>query len=97
MHRREDAHRLLVAVLARDALIHVKEVAVAFLDLVRAEPLDGIREIEIDTEPTRANAPAFVAHFLRGAARNIARREIAEARVFAFEDVIAIRLGDLCG
>ena len=41
-----DAHRHLVGIFAGDALVHVEQVAVALLDDVLAEALDGVAEIE---------------------------------------------------
>ena len=48
--RRIDPHRNFVGIFAGDALVHVEQIAVAFVDAVLAEPLDGIGEIQIDAE-----------------------------------------------
>ena len=52
-------------------------------------------KIEINAEPAGADAAAFVARFLRGARGDVARREIAEARIFALEIIIALGFGNL--
>jgi hypothetical protein len=48
MHRRVDAHRLLVGVFAGDLLVDVEEIAVALPDRLLAETRDRVREIEIN-------------------------------------------------
>ena len=94
MHSRVDAHRTLVGIFTGDVLIHLEEVAVAFLDGFLTETLDGIREIQINTEPAWADSPALVAGLFGRARRNVAGREVAVARVFALEEIIAIIFGD---
>ena len=90
-----DAHRALVGVLPRDALVHLEEVAVAFLDLVAAESLDGIGEVEEDPLPAGTDPAPLVAHFLRRSAGDVARRKVAEGGVFPLEVVVALRFRDL--
>src|SRR5205085_10560078 len=84
-------------VLAGDVFIHLEEVAVFLLDDVLALALDRVGEIEINAEPARADAAAFVAGFLRAARGNVARGEVAVTWIFAFEKVIAGILGDVGG
>ena len=92
-----DAHRLLVRVFAGDALVHVEQVAVALLDDVLAEALDGIAEIEVDGEAGFADAAAFVADLLGVAGSHVARHQVAEAGIVALQVVIALGLGNLAG
>ena len=61
---RVDAHGTLVGIFSGDVLIHLEEVAVAFLDGFLTKTLDGIGEIQIDAEPAGADSPALVAGFL---------------------------------
>ncbi len=92
---REDAHGRAIGVLVRDALVHLEEVAVAFADRALAEALDRRAEVQVDAEPGLADAAPGVARFLRGTRSDVARREVAEARVLALEVVIALFLGDV--
>ena len=93
--RRVDAHRDLVRVLVGDALVHLEEVPVALLDDVDAEAADRIAEVEVHAVLLRADAVPGVDLDLGGARRDVAGREVAEARVPALEVVVAVRLGDL--
>ena len=94
MHGGIDAHRHLVGVLVGDLFVDLEEVAVTLPHLVLAQPLDGIREVQIYAQPAGADASPVVACLLRRARGDVARREVAEARVFPFEIVVALRLGD---
>ena len=51
-----DAHRDLVRVLVRDALVHVEEVAVLLGDHGLAQPLDGVGEVEVHAEAAGPDA-----------------------------------------
>ena len=82
-------------VLAGDLVVHIEEVAVPLLDHAPPEPLDRVREVEIDAAPAGADAAPLVADLLRVAGGDIARDEVAETRVLAFEEVIALAFGDL--
>src|SRR5262245_64459999 len=95
MHGRVDAHRLFVGVLGRDALIHLEEVAVALLYHAIAEALDRVGEIEVDAASARPHAATLVADLFGRARRDVARRPIAVARVFAFAIILAVLSGDL--
>ena len=77
--------------------VHVEQVAVALFDDVAAEPLDGVGEIEIDAEAAGADAAAFVADHLGIAGGDVARHQVAEARITALEVVVALGFGDLVG
>ena len=67
VHRRIDAHRTGVRVLVGDALVHLEEIAVALLDGLLAQPLDGVGEVEIHAASAGADAASVIAGFLRGA------------------------------
>src|SRR5437016_11752929 len=95
MHRRIDAHRRLIRILAGDLFIHVEEVAVALADFVFAETFDGVGEIKINTETAWPNASPLIANLLRRARRDAAWGEVAVAGILAFEEIIAVCLGNL--
>jgi hypothetical protein len=65
-----------------------------FSSILARRALDGVLEVEVDARP-RADAAALVAHALGGARGDVARREVAEARVHALEVVVALRPRDL--
>src|SRR5262245_52907864 len=95
MHGGVDAHRLFVGVLGRDALVHIEEVAVALFDHALAEAPDRVGEIEVNAAPAGAGATPLVADLFGRARRDVARRQVAVARIFAFEVIIALVFGDL--
>src|ERR1035438_7015491 len=97
MHRGIDAHRHLVAVLAGDLLVHVEQVAIPLADNAFAQPLDGIRKVEIDAELARADTAAGITGFFGRARGDVPGREIAVARIFPFEIVVAVRLRNRAG
>src|SRR6476659_8317475 len=97
MRRRINAHRDFVWILGGDVGVHLEKIAVALFDDVASEALDGIGEIEIDAAAAGTDAAPFVAYFLRPARGDIARREVAEAGVFALEVVIALIFRNLIG
>ncbi len=90
MDGREDAHGHLVRVLAGDALVHVEQVAVAFLDDRSAQALDGFGEVQVDRQSGFAYAAAFVAHLLGVPRGHIARHQVAEAGILALQEIIAL-------
>ena len=59
---------------------------------VLPEPFDGVGEIEIDAAAARADAAALVAHLLGRARGDVARGQVAEARIFALQVIIALAL-----
>ena len=67
MHRRKDAHRLVVGIFTRDLLVHVEEVAVFLSHPIPAVPLDRVGEIEIDRQPRGAGPPALITRLFRSA------------------------------
>ncbi len=92
-----DAHRDLRGVLVGDPLVHVEQVPVALVDGVLAEPVDGVGEVEVHAVLQRADAMTLVHDDLGGTRRDVARREVAEGGVQAFEVVVAVLFGDLVG
>src|SRR5690606_27814952 len=87
----------LVRVVARDVAVHLEEVAVAILDYVAPESLDGVAEIEVDADARRSDAASLVDHLLGSTRGDVARGEVAEARIVALEVVVALALGDVVG
>ena len=65
--------------------------------IVLAEARDGVGEIEVDAAAARADAAALVADLLGRPRSDVARGQVAEARIFALEVVVALRLGNLVG
>ncbi len=92
-----DAHGHLVGVFAGDALVHVEQVAVALLDDVLAQALDGVAEIQVDGQAGFAHAAAFVADRLGVARGHVARHQVAEAGIRALQVVVALGFGNLAG
>ena len=90
-----DPHRHLVGILGGNPFVHLEQVAVARLDDLDAEAVDGFLEVEIHRKPGVADAEPFVRLLLCGARRDVARHEVAEARVAPFEVVVALRVRDL--
>ena len=64
MHGGINAHRTLVRIFVRDALIHVEQVAVTFRNRLLAKTFDGVCEVEIHTKPARTNATSVITRFL---------------------------------
>ena len=62
-----------------------------------AEAFDGIGEIKIYAQTCFADAAAFVANSFRVAGGDVARDEIAEARITALKVVITLGFRDLVG
>jgi hypothetical protein len=92
---RVDPHRHDVGVLAGDGLVHLEEVAVLVRDGVATEPVDRRGEVEVDPVLQRAHASAGVDLVLGVARGDVARHEVAEGRVLALEEVVAVLLGDV--
>ena len=76
-------------------MVHLEEIAVAFLDDVLAEALDGVGEVEVHGHAGRPDAVALVATLLGGPGGDVARHQVAEGRVAALEEVVALGLGDV--
>ena len=95
MDRRVDPHRHLVRILVRDLLVHVEQVAVAHPDDVSAEPFDRVGEIQVHREAAVADAASLVADDFGVARRDVARHQVAEARILPLEVVIAFPVRNL--
>src|SRR5260370_21616846 len=92
-----DAHRLLIRIFAGDAVVHVEQVAVTLLDDGDTEALDGVAEIQVDRQSGFAHAAAFIANRFGIAGGHVARHQVAEAGLFALQEIIALGFGDLAG
>ncbi len=92
---RIDPHRDLVRILVGDALVHLEQVVVTITDRVLAQTLDRGRKVEVHAEAGFAHAAALIANRLGIARSYVAGYQVAEARVTAFEVVIALILRDL--
>src|SRR5262249_50070870 len=79
-------------VLARDAFVHLEQVAVLLLDVGASEAGDRVGEVQVHAVAARPHAAALVAHPLRGPRRDVAWRQVAEAGIGAFEIVVALGL-----
>ena len=86
-----NAHRHFICVLARDFLVNLEQVTVALADRLLAKPLNCVRQIEINAASAGPNTASFVANFLGRTRRDVARGEIAVARIFSLEIIIALR------
>ena len=75
------AHRGRVRIFAGDALVHLEQVAVALFHDVLAKARDRCREIEVSPVLQRPNPATTVNCALRCARGNVARCQVAEARV----------------
>ena len=65
MDRRINSHRHFIGVFAGDFFIDFEQVSVALADCFFAQSFDRVGKVEIDTASAWADAPAFVANFLR--------------------------------
>ena len=87
-------HRHFVRVLTRDALVHLEQVVVTLGHGVAAQALHGLAEVEVnaaaDARDFRAYAFALITHVLGAARGDVARDQVAEARVQALQVVIAV-------
>ena len=92
---RIDLHRLLVGADTHDVLVHVEEVAVALLDDVPAEAVDGIGEVEVDPVPGRGDSPSVVTGLLGRPAGNVPRGQVAETGVLALKVVVTLRFRNI--
>ena len=90
VHGRVDAHGHDVGILARDALVHLEEVAVALLDGVATQPAHRIREVEVHPVLHRADTPPGVDLALCCPRRDVAGHEVAEGGIAALEEVVTL-------
>src|ERR1035441_857567 len=97
VHGRVDAHRNLVGVFVRDALVHFEKIAVTLADCLLAQARDGLGEVEIDAESGLPYAVALIAQSLGVAGGDVARDKIAEAGVATLQVVVTLFFGYLIG
>lgn len=92
------AHGCFVRVFARDAFVHVEEVAVLFLDRFKAVALDCVGKVEVNAASfavdCRPYAASVVAGFLCRARGDVAGSEVAERGILSFQIVVAVFFGD---
>ena len=72
-----------------DFFIHIEEVAIALAHHVDAEAVDGFREVEEHGLSGVVHTKALIAAFFSGTGSHVARHEVAESRIAAFEIVVA--------
>ena len=93
-------HRLLVGVIAADALVHRHQVAVAGGNGVFAFSSDGIGEVEVNRASPWADAPPRVAEFSGPPGGDVPRRHVAVGGIKPLEEVVAFlfryRIGLAC-
>ena len=73
MHRRINAHWLLVGVVSGYVFVDIEEVTITLANRLLAETRDRVLEIEVNAATARTDAATFIADFLGAARRNIAR------------------------
>ena len=78
-----------------DFLIHIEEVAVALAHNVEAQAFDTFGEVEEHGKAGVVHAVALVAAFLGCTRGNVARNEVTECRVAAFQVVVAVFFGNV--
>src|SRR5205814_9310129 len=64
---------------------------------LRAQAGQRSGEIEVNAAAALANAAALIANFLGAARRDVARRQVPEARIFSLEIIVAFVFGNLLG
>ena len=78
-----NTHGTLVRVLARGVLVHLKKVAVTFVQHLDAQASFRIAEIQVDRVLERSNTVARFNLLTRRTRGNIARSQVGECRVLA--------------
>lgn len=92
---RVNLHGNFVGVGSGNALVHLEEVVVALDDGFLSEAFNGIAEVEIYAATHFTNTTTFVADFFGAATGDaVARRQIAVARILAFQIVVAFSFRD---
>ena len=95
VYGREDLHGSLVGAFVGDFLVHVEEVAVACLNLLASEVLDGLAEVEEYGKSSVVHAVALVAALFGGTAGDVAGDEVSECGIAALEIVVAVFFGNV--
>jgi hypothetical protein len=78
-------------------VIHLQQVAVPLVDHVDSQARNRIAQVEIDAVVERADAVTVLNFQGVGARGDIAWDEVAERRVAALQEVVALVLGDVVG
>ena len=76
-------------------MVHREQIAITLADLVFTKPGDGGGEIQIYAQASFTHAATFITNRLGRAGSDVARRQIAERGIHAFEIIIAVALGDV--
>src|SRR6185369_11879039 len=92
MDRRKDPHWNFIWIFAGDAVVHVEQVAVPFANALLSKTLDRIRKVEIYAKTRFANAAPFIADLFCVTRGDVSRDEVAKARIFPFEVIVALVL-----
>ena len=90
-----DHHGRFMGIVVCDFLVHVEQVAVLAVNPFAAHALDFIRKVQEDALAGDGYAAAVVAGFLGGAGGDVARSQVAEGGVLAFQVVIAFFFGNV--
>ena len=99
MDSRVDTHWHFVRVVARDALVHIEEVAVLSRHSCATHAGDGFGEVQVDAAchavDLRPHTATLVAHVLCLTACDIAGNKVTEGGVDTLQVVVAIFLGNV--
>src|ERR1700730_10374917 len=94
MHSRVNPHRNFIGVFAGDFVVDLEQISVTFANRFDAETFDGIGKIQIDAASAWTDTATFIANFLGRTRCDVARGEVAVARVLSFEVIIAVLFRD---
>ena len=92
---RVNHHRVLIGAYVGDFFIHIEEVTVALSHNILAQTVDCIAKVEEYGQAGIVYAEAFVTTFFGGAAGNVARNEVTECWITAFQVVVAVFLRNI--
>jgi len=88
-------HRVVVRAHVCDFFVHIEEVTVTLSYHIFAQTVDCIAEVEEYGQAGIVYTEALVATFFGCTAGNIARNEVTECRITAFQVVVAVFFGDV--
>ena len=97
MSGRINHHRRFIGIVGNDIAVHVEQVAVFKGDGIPAVALDGLHKIQIDGTSRRPDPFAGITLLLGIARSHVPRHQVAEARVFFFQIIIAFIFRDVVG
>ena len=78
-------------------LIHLEQVAVAFLNFFATQTFNGTLEIEEHRQTRFVYAKTGVATFFGGTGSHVTRHQVSESRITAFQVVVALFFGNIHG